>query len=485
MPLYLQSALAILRDMGSNFTYGGFLHQLRQRIFNMSQSSMLQMRLGLLDSFLHGGGQDISSYFGPGKLLIIDLSDRFVDGKTASMLFDICLGLFMEWKAPTGKLIVLDEAHKYLTPFTSNQLTSTISGIIRQQRHLSTRVIISTQEPTVVPAPVLDLLSWIICHRFSSPSWVKHLDRHVCVDERNARNKWEDHVMTLKTGEAVLFSPGSLFLSKGGATSTLSTGYAIIKSRPRVTKDGGMSIMATDEKDTGVGASKGVPLRAESPSPFAKQTEPESTILALQASSTTSPLAVADFSILKAVLNELRLKTSYEFHPYLVVHQAVVAKRPGMFFKEMRWKTYIQCAESHQIVQVIENGEDKYLTLALPYRSVLTPVSGASNTESFKLSLQTPKGNTNSPEVHKEFEILISLMNRLSSADVPHVGQSTIGAELAKSSSTGVRGLGYKNVKNFLTAAQEAGIVQLDSKVVNQEHFWRLSISFMHVFTHS
>ncbi|KAG8764562.1 hypothetical protein FRC15_007546 [Serendipita sp. 397] len=105
MPLYLQSALAILRDMGSNFTYGGFLHQLRQRIFNMSQSSMLQMRLGLLDSFLHGGGQDISSYFGPGKLLIIDLSDRFVDGKTASMLFDICLGLFMEWKAPTGKLI--------------------------------------------------------------------------------------------------------------------------------------------------------------------------------------------------------------------------------------------------------------------------------------------------------------------------------------------------------------------------------------------
>ncbi|KAG8776892.1 hypothetical protein FRC16_004363, partial [Serendipita sp. 398] len=285
--------------------------------------------------------------------------------------------------------------------------------------------------------------------------------------------------------EAVLFSPGSLFLSKGGATSTLSTGYAIIKSRPRVTKDGGMSIMATDEKDTGVGASKGVPLRAESPSPFAKQTEPESTILALQASSTTSPLAVADFSILKAVLNELRLKTSYEFHPYLVVHQAVVAKRPGMFFKEMRWKTYIQCAESHQIVQVIENGEDKYLTLALPYRSVLTPVSGASNTESFKLSLQTPKGNTNSPEVHKEFEILISLMNRLSSADVPHVGQSTIGAELAKSSSTGVRGLGYKNVKNFLTAAQEAGIVQLDSKVVNQEHFWRLSISFMHVFTHS
>jgi hypothetical protein len=84
---------------------------------------MLQLRLDLLDSFLKGQDADMSSYFKPGRLVIIDLSDPFVDGEilgfhnfpnyiahyltgtTAAMLFDICLGLFIEWKVSTGKLI--------------------------------------------------------------------------------------------------------------------------------------------------------------------------------------------------------------------------------------------------------------------------------------------------------------------------------------------------------------------------------------------
>ncbi|KAG8838023.1 hypothetical protein FRB91_007811, partial [Serendipita sp. 411] len=274
-PLYVQSALSILREPGFKFTYKGFRSQLRKRDFNKSQSGMLQLRLDLLDSFLHGKGQDIPSFFGPGKLLIIDLSDRFIDDTTATMLFDICLGLFMEWEPSTAKLLVLDEAHKYLSSSTSSQLTKRICSIIRQQRHLSTRVVISTQEPTVVPVSVLDLLPWIICHRFSSPSWVRHLDRHVCVNERNPRSegstRWDDRVMALRTGEAILFSPESLFLSTKGALSTLSTGYSVIRSRLRLTRDGGMSLMATD----GVDIAKGVSPRVKPGSPEPKVQAPQ------------------------------------------------------------------------------------------------------------------------------------------------------------------------------------------------------------------
>ncbi|KAG8749491.1 hypothetical protein FRC14_001331 [Serendipita sp. 396] len=126
------------------------------------------------------------------------------------------------------------------------------------------------------------------------------------------------------------------------------------------------------------------------------------------------------------------------------------------------------------------------LTLALPYRKKPTS-PGGSKKETANPSIQTPKRDKDSSKltkVHKRFEILISLMSRLSSADVPEVGQSTIGGGLAKSSSTGVRGLGYKNVKELLTAAQGAGVVHLDSRVMKQEQFWRLSDSFRRASTH-
>ncbi|KAG8816895.1 hypothetical protein FRC19_011719 [Serendipita sp. 401] len=250
VPLYLHRALSILREMGSDgFNYGEFRKRLSEQEFNGSQTAMLQLRLDLLDSFLCGDGSNLTSFFKPGRLIVIDLSDPFVDGTTAAMLFDICLGLFIEWKTNTGKLIVLDEAHKYLTNADANRFTKSICSIIRQQRHLAARVVVSTQEPTVVPSSVLDLLSWIICHRFSSPSWVKHLAHHVCAGQQmkdtEANPEWGERVMPLKTGQALLFSPASLFVSKTGLLVTLSLGYAVIKSRPRLTRDGGESILAT------------------------------------------------------------------------------------------------------------------------------------------------------------------------------------------------------------------------------------------------
>jgi hypothetical protein len=82
----------------------------------------------------------------------------------------------------------------------------------------------------VVPASILDLLSWIICHRFSSPGWVKHLKNHICVEEagEEPNNKkiveWGKRVMILRTGEALLYSPSSLFATEDGKTAPLGTG---------------------------------------------------------------------------------------------------------------------------------------------------------------------------------------------------------------------------------------------------------------------
>jgi hypothetical protein len=150
-------------------------------------------------------------------------------------------------------LIVLDEAHKYLTNADANQFTKNICSIIRQQRHLAARIVVSTQEPTVVPASVLDLLSWVICHRFSSPSWTSHLSQHLCIqsaedDRRSDVPDWSERVMTLATGQALLYSPSSLFVSRNRNSAMLAAGYAIIKTRGRLTLDGGASLLATDAR---------------------------------------------------------------------------------------------------------------------------------------------------------------------------------------------------------------------------------------------
>lgn len=45
-------------------------------------------------------------------MVIVDLTDPFVDATFAAALFDIVVGLFVETKVSTGKILVFDEAHK-------------------------------------------------------------------------------------------------------------------------------------------------------------------------------------------------------------------------------------------------------------------------------------------------------------------------------------------------------------------------------------
>jgi hypothetical protein len=73
----------------------------------------------------------------------------------------------------------LDEAHKYMTDSAECQaLTESLTSTIRLQRHIATRVVISTQKPTISPR-LLDLCSVTIVHRITSPDWMKALQRHL------------------------------------------------------------------------------------------------------------------------------------------------------------------------------------------------------------------------------------------------------------------------------------------------------------------
>lgn len=83
--------------------------------FNPAQLSGLEQRMALLNSFMDsntiGHSQD-RPRFVAGQLTIIDLSDPFVDPASACGLFEIITRLFVRANVGTGKVLVVDEAHK-------------------------------------------------------------------------------------------------------------------------------------------------------------------------------------------------------------------------------------------------------------------------------------------------------------------------------------------------------------------------------------
>jgi len=148
---------------------------------------------------------------------------------------------------------------QYMTGTDSaSMFTERLLQVIRQQRHLATRVIIATQEPTVSPK-LLDLCTMTIVHRFTSPDWFTSLRSHLAgvsdMDGELQRDPKEIFraIVNLRAGEALLFS-GTAMLGAAPTTTgqetpvavKLGSSYVKICVRKRLTVDGGRSILAVE-----------------------------------------------------------------------------------------------------------------------------------------------------------------------------------------------------------------------------------------------
>ena len=135
--------------------------------------------------------------------------------------------------------------------------TETLLSTIRLQRHLGTRVIVSTQEPTISPK-LLDLCSITIVHRFTSPEWLCTLKQHLAAasdlgDETNGEPLGKSifpKIVGLNVGEALLFSPSATVGVETGEqgipkVKRLGLKYLKVKIRSRLTTDGGKSVIAS------------------------------------------------------------------------------------------------------------------------------------------------------------------------------------------------------------------------------------------------
>lgn len=290
MPLYLHVVNRILRDLrleqqrtGSSFSYAMFRAMIEGEPLTVAQKGPLVQRLDTLESFMVKEQVKLvfpgsSSKKGtkkvlaagnswaprPSQLTIVDLSCPCVTAETACSLFNICLSLFLEQSTHVGRIIALDEAHKYMNESAeASTLTDQLLATIRLQRHLGTRVVISTQEPTISPK-LLDLCSTTIVHRFTSPAWLEALRKHLAgasaVPSDGSRGLRVDgegrdvamavfaQIVRLRPGEALLFAPSAVLgvdvEGAGPVVRKLDHGVLKVRVRKRVTDDGGRSIMA-------------------------------------------------------------------------------------------------------------------------------------------------------------------------------------------------------------------------------------------------
>lgn len=127
-------------------------------------------------------------------------------------------------------------------------LTETFLTIIRQQRHLGVRIIISTQEPTISPQ-LIDLCSLTIIHRFTSPEWYKTIQKHVPMGgeiaphQADSDRKGLSRVARLRTGEAIVFASSAHLVGEDGNLMNTQHETFKVMIRKRITWDGGRSIV--------------------------------------------------------------------------------------------------------------------------------------------------------------------------------------------------------------------------------------------------
>ena len=201
--------------------------------FSSGQRALATQRLDFADEYINDGTK-LSQYLRPGRLIIVDLRDEFIEKDEALGLFVVMLNIFSGVMQVDGKafnkFIVFDEAHKYMN---NKELVDSITTAIREMRHKGVSVMIASQDPMSLPTEIIELSSIVIMHKFSSPAWVKHVQKAITA------------LQTLTPTEMASLGSGEAFLWANKSDDKLVTQRPIkISIRPRVTKHGGETISA-------------------------------------------------------------------------------------------------------------------------------------------------------------------------------------------------------------------------------------------------
>ena len=229
---YIRQLNRLMKSLRDDLTLEGLNRGIEASSLPDHLKDMAKMRLELASEYIDDSVR-LKDEIRPGRLIIVDLRDEFIEKDEALGLFVVLLELFADakYRDETGversfnKLVVFDEAHKYIE---SPDLVAGLIEVVREMRHKGTSIMVASQDPPSVPVSLIELSSQIILHKFNSPAWLKHLQK------ANAAlgSLTPEKMSNLRPGEAFVWS------SKATDESFVR-GAVKIRCRPRVTQHGG------------------------------------------------------------------------------------------------------------------------------------------------------------------------------------------------------------------------------------------------------
>jgi len=225
--LYLKLLNEVMRKSRDNLTLEAIRAGVTTAPLTDSQRGLAETRLDFAARFIDDT-RSLRSIFKPGRLLVVDLRDEFIEKEQALGLFVTMLNIFAEAKVGMdekfNKLIVFNEAHKYMGGALIGQVVETI----RQMRHNGVTVTIASQDPINVPPAIIELSSSVILHRFNSPNWLRHIQKSLAP------------LADLTPAMLSALAPGEALIWANKASDPTFTRRAVkIRIRPRATKHGG------------------------------------------------------------------------------------------------------------------------------------------------------------------------------------------------------------------------------------------------------
>lgn len=232
---YIRQINRIMKQLRDELTLAGLRQGIDSSHMPEHIKELARGRLELAEEFIDDETR-LSNVIRPGRLIIVDLRDEFMEKNQALGLFVVLLQLFAEVTIEGrkfNKLVVFDEAHKYID---SPDLVAGLVEVVREMRHKGTSIMVASQDPPSVPVQLIELSSQIILHRFNSPAWLKHIQK------ANAAlgGLTPEKMSHLRPGEAFVWS------SKA-TDEAFSKGAIKIRCRPRATQHGGGTKTAVRE----------------------------------------------------------------------------------------------------------------------------------------------------------------------------------------------------------------------------------------------
>lgn len=229
---YIRQLNRVMKSLRDDLTIEGLNQGIEASSLPDHLKGMAKMRLELAREYIDDSVR-LKDEIRPGRLVIVDLRDEFIEKDEALGLFVVLLQLFADAKYRDAqgaehsfnKLVVFDEAHKYIE---SPDLVAGLIEVVREMRHKGTSIMVASQDPPSVPIALIELSSQVILHKFNSPAWLKHIQK------ANAA------LGSLTPEKMSNLRPGEAFIWSSKASDEAFTKSAVkIRCRPRVTQHGG------------------------------------------------------------------------------------------------------------------------------------------------------------------------------------------------------------------------------------------------------